>query len=111
MTTEGKPLRVAIVGTGWGAKVQVAAFRWAGLTVRSICSSLSSVDHSSCLMSQVSALCGRRQDHTEKLCQEMKIPIATADYKAILSNSQPASTTAEYIELAVSQRRLIWFRL
>lgn len=55
---------IGIIGTGWGARVQVPAFRAAGLTV--------------------TALAGSNPDKTARVAHELGVPFATANWREIL---------------------------
>ncbi|WP_322823331.1 Gfo/Idh/MocA family oxidoreductase [Chloroflexus sp.] len=55
---------IGIIGTGWGARVQVPAFRAAGLTV--------------------TALAGSNPDKTARVAQELGAPFATANWREVL---------------------------
>ncbi|WP_448337286.1 Gfo/Idh/MocA family protein [Chloroflexus aurantiacus] len=55
---------IGIIGTGWGARVQVPAFRAAGLTV--------------------TALAGSNPAKTVRMAQELGVPFATANWREIL---------------------------
>lgn len=60
-----RPLRVGIVGLGWGANVQVPSFRYAGLEVAGICS--------------------RNPDAVKKYVEENKIPFGTSKYEELVA--------------------------
>lgn len=66
--TNGKSAQVAIIGTGWGVRVQVPAFRHVGL--------------------QIGALWGRTAEKTNKIVKSLNIPFGTIDYQAILNNPE-----------------------
>lgn len=55
---------IGIIGTGWGTRVQVPAFRAAGLTI--------------------SALAARDAHKTQQQAQELDIPFATSDWRELL---------------------------
>lgn len=57
-------MSIAIIGTGWGTRVQIPAFRAAGL--------------------DVVALVGRDRAKTERLAQELNIGFATNDWREVL---------------------------
>ncbi|MEM8529418.1 MAG: Gfo/Idh/MocA family oxidoreductase [Chloroflexota bacterium] len=57
-------MTVAIIGSGWGTRVQVPAFRSAGLTI--------------------TALVGSDQAKTERIARELGIPVALSDWRAML---------------------------
>lgn len=55
---------IGIIGTGWGARIQVPAFRAAGLTV--------------------TALAGSNSAKTTRIAQELEVPFATANWREVL---------------------------
>lgn len=57
-------MSIAIIGTGWGTRVQIPAFRAAGL--------------------EIVALVGRDRTKTERLAQELSIGFATNDWREVL---------------------------
>lgn len=57
-------IRVGIIGTGWGTRIQVPAFRQAGL--------------------QVTALWGRSKDKASQIAAELDIPWSTTDAHALI---------------------------
>lgn len=58
--------KVAIIGLGWGTKVQVPHYRKAGF--------------------EVAALCGRNLEKTQRFASELQIPIATIQLSDVLEN-------------------------
>ncbi len=63
-------MSIAIIGTGWGARIQVPAFRAAGL--------------------QVVALAGSDQAKTERIAGDLGVPFATGDWRAVLARPDVA---------------------
>jgi predicted dehydrogenase len=63
-------MAIGIIGTGWGARVQVPAFRSAGLAV--------------------TALAGRDPDKTARIAGELGVPFATGDWRALLARDDVA---------------------
>jgi len=61
-------IRVGILGTGWGASVQVPAFRRAGM--------------------EVVALWGRSEDKARRVAAELSIPFATCDENALVAHQK-----------------------
>lgn len=61
-------IKVAIVGTGWGTRIQVPAFRQAGL--------------------EIAALWARSADKARQVAGELDIPFSTADYEAVLARPE-----------------------
>lgn len=61
-------MNVAIIGTGWGARVQVPAFRAAGV--------------------EVVALAGSNREKTERIAAELGVPRAFGDWRAVLPLDQ-----------------------
>ncbi|HRC74952.1 MAG TPA: gfo/Idh/MocA family oxidoreductase, partial [Kouleothrix sp.] len=61
-------MSIAIIGTGWGARIQVPAFRAAGL--------------------QVVALAGSDQAKTERIAGDLGVPFATGDWRAVLARPE-----------------------
>lgn len=59
--------RVGIIGTGWGVRTQLPAFRTAGLTV--------------------SALAGRQKEKTHRIAYHQGIPYATDDWRTLLARN------------------------
>ncbi|MGC8801345.1 MAG: Gfo/Idh/MocA family protein, partial [Chloroflexus sp.] len=57
-------LMIGIIGTGWGTRVQVPAFRAAGLVV--------------------TALAGSNSAKTARIAQELDVPFATANWREVL---------------------------
>ncbi|WP_298816340.1 Gfo/Idh/MocA family protein [Chloroflexus sp.] len=56
---------IGIIGTGWGARVQVPAFRAAGLTV--------------------TALAGSNPTRTTQIARELEVPFATANWRELIA--------------------------
>lgn len=61
---------IGIIGTGWGARVQIPAFRAAGL--------------------EVVALAGSQAEKTTRIAADMAVPFATADWRALLARNDVA---------------------
>ncbi len=61
---------IGIIGTGWGARVQVPAFRAAGLAV--------------------TALAGSNPAKTARIAHELEVPFATANWREVLERSDVA---------------------
>lgn len=61
-------MSIAIIGTGWGARVQVPAFRSAGL--------------------DIVALAGSNQTKTEQIAASLGVPFATGDWRAVLARPE-----------------------
>ncbi|KAB2858546.1 MAG: Gfo/Idh/MocA family oxidoreductase [Anaerolineae bacterium] len=59
-------MSIGIIGTGWGVRVQVPAFRLAGL--------------------EISAIAGRQAEKTAKIGTELGIPVATTDWREVVSH-------------------------
>lgn len=68
--TVGEPLRVALVGTGFGARVQLPALLGLGEVV-------------------VTALCGRQADKTRAVAAEHGVRAVYTDYEQMLDDVQP----------------------
>ena len=61
-------VKVAIIGTGWGARIQVPAFRHVG--------------------AEVVGLWARSEERAKQVASEHSIPFATSDYKALLAHKE-----------------------
>jgi predicted dehydrogenase len=61
-----RPVRIGIIGTGFGRSAQVPGFR-------------------ACEGAEVVALCGSRRDRTEALARELGVPLALTDYRKLLA--------------------------
>jgi predicted dehydrogenase len=61
-------MSVAIIGTGWGTRVQVPAFRAAGL--------------------QIVGLAARDEEKTARQAQELSIPFHTTDWRDLIQRSE-----------------------
>lgn len=57
-------IKVGIIGTGWGARVQAPAFRDAGF--------------------EVAAIAGSNLEKTRRVASELSIPVATADWRQLV---------------------------
>lgn len=64
------PVGVGIIGTGWGTRVQVPAFRAAGL--------------------EIVALAGSQLQKTQRIAAELAIPYATGDWQSLLQDENVA---------------------
>jgi predicted dehydrogenase len=64
------PVGVGIIGTGWGTRVQVPAFRAAGL--------------------EIVALAGSQLQKTQRIAAELDIPHATSDWQSLLQDENVA---------------------
>jgi predicted dehydrogenase len=61
-------VKVAIIGTGWGTRIQVPAFRYVGV--------------------EVVGLWARSEEKAKQTASEHSIPFATSDYKALLARKE-----------------------
>ena len=61
-------VKVAIIGTGWGTRIQVPAFRHVGV--------------------EVVGLWARSEEKAKQIANEYSIPFATSDYKALLARQE-----------------------
>ena len=61
-------VKVAIIGTGWGTRIQVPAFRHVG--------------------AEVVGLWARSEEKAKQAASEHSIPFATSDYKALLARKE-----------------------
>ncbi len=59
-------MSIGIIGTGWGVRVQIPAFRLAGL--------------------EIAAIAGRQAEKTAKLGAELAIPLATTDWREVVAH-------------------------
>lgn len=60
-------MNIAIIGTGWGARVQVPIFRSAGLNVL--------------------AIAGSDPEKTQRTAERLEVPVASADWRSILERA------------------------
>ena len=59
--------RLGIIGTGWGARVQVPAFRSAGF--------------------EITAIAGASESKTQQIARDLAIPFATADWRQLIERA------------------------
>ncbi|MBO9313037.1 MAG: Gfo/Idh/MocA family oxidoreductase [Chloroflexus sp.] len=81
---------IGIIGTGWGARVQVPAFRAAGLTI--------------------TALAGSQLEKTRRIAQELSVPFATANWHELLQRDDVrlvSIVTPPYLHREMAEAALV----